>query len=341
MAINYADRKIFWGNELLVVADLVKGVDGAVTGENVQLVTGLVSVGEMEDQAETNNYPADDVPDHGQKKGATLLQGEITFIQVDQTVRQELLGEQKTANGLGYSPTGNYKTKCVQYLHKATKRSAVDGTVEEGYMITLYPNLTATGNATKESETDSVDGVDPIQWTVPVQATASDKYLNNGVKVPSIEYEIWGEQAKAFMAKMEESLFIMFPDTVIEGGVVVPDAPTNAVGKFETNGDITVTFDKVTINGTDAGAYLTHYGDANQTNPTDLTKMGYTEGTTWTLKASDVPALEVGDTINIQVQAYKEKGVGATDVEKARYLHDGEFTGSAWSLPPIQLTKEA
>ena len=224
MAINYADRKIFWGNELLLVADLVKSGE-TVTAENVQLVTGLVSVGEMEDQAETSNYPADDVPDHGQKKGATLLQGEMTFIQVDQTVRQELLGEQKTANGLGWSPTGQYKSKVVQYLHKATKRSALDGSVEEGYLITLYPNLTPTGNASKESETDSVDGVDPIQWTLPVQATASDKYLNNGYKVPSIEYEIWGEQAKKFMEKMEASLFIMFPDTVIDGGkaLVAPE----------------------------------------------------------------------------------------------------------------------
>lgn len=224
MAINYADRKIYWGNELMVMADLVIDTDGKVKDQNAQLVTGLVSVGAMEDQAETTNYPADDVPDHGQKKGATLLQGEIVFIQTDQTVRQEMLGEEKTANGLGWSPTGNYKSKAVQYLHKAQRRKAIDGTVEEGYMITLYPNMTATGEATKESETDSTDGVDPIQWTVPVQATASDKYLNNGKKVPSIEYEVWGDQAKAFMAKMEEALFIMFPDTVIgtQGSLTAP-----------------------------------------------------------------------------------------------------------------------
>ena len=215
MAINYADRKIFWGNELMVVADLATDTQGKVTAQNPQLVTGLVSVGSMEDQAETTNYPADDVPDHGQKKGATLLQGEIVFIQTDQTVRQEMLGEEKTANGLGWSPTGNYKSKAVQYLHKAQRRNASTGEIEEGYMITLFPNMTARGEATKESETDSTDGVDPIQWTVPVQATASDKYLNNGKKVPSIEYEVWGEQAKAFMTKMEEALFIMFPDTVI------------------------------------------------------------------------------------------------------------------------------
>lgn len=225
MAINYSDRKIFWGNELMVMADLVTDSQGKVTDQNAQLVTGLVSVGSMEDQAETTSYPADDVPDHGQKKGATLLQGEIVFIQTDQTVRQEMLGEEKTANGLGWSPTGNYKSKAVQYLHKAQRRNALTGQVEEGYMITLYPNMTATGEAKKESETDSTDGVDPIQWTVPVQATASDKYLNNGKKVPSIEYEVWGDQAKAFMTKMEQGLFIMFPDTVI-GTPATLTAPT-------------------------------------------------------------------------------------------------------------------
>lgn len=266
MAINYADRKIFWGNELMLVADLVKDEDGTVKDQNVQLVTGLVSVGAMEDQAETANYPADDVPDHGQKKGATLLQGEIVFIQTDQTVRQEMLGEQKTANGLGWSPTGNYKSKAVQYLHKAQKRNSLTGEIEEGYMITLYPNMTATGEATKESETDSTDGVDPIQWTVPVQATAGDKYLNAGKKVPSIEYEVWGEQAKAFMKKMEEGLFIMFPDTVIgtQGTLTAPtiaDVETATTGgndgtlvipstlKNQDNLDVSVTYTIKTASG--------------------------------------------------------------------------------------------
>ena len=100
MAINYADRKIFWGNKLMITADLILNQEGKIVDQNAQLVTGLVSVGAMEDQAETTNYPADDVPDHGQKKGATLLQGEVVFIQADQTVRQEMLGEKKTANGL-------------------------------------------------------------------------------------------------------------------------------------------------------------------------------------------------------------------------------------------------
>lgn len=226
MKVNYSDRKIFWGNELLILADITLDEQKKIVPSNIKLVTGLVSVGSMEDQAETTNYPADDVPDHGFKKGATLLQGEMVFIQTDQELREDLLGWKKTENGLGWSPTGNFKTKLVQYLIKGRKRNVNTGIVEDGWKIILYPQLTPTAEPTFESETDSVDGVDPIQWTFAVQATASDVYTNAGTKVPFIEYEIWGDQAKAFEAKMEESLFIMLPDTILEGGEVVPTAIT-------------------------------------------------------------------------------------------------------------------
>lgn len=66
--------------------------------------------------------------------------------------------------------------------------------------------------------------------------------------------------------------------------------------------------------------------------------MGYSETTSWTLATGEVPELTSGQKIYCYVQAYYEKGVGDTPVEKARYLHDGEFTGSAWSEPVI-LTK--
>lgn len=222
MKVNYSDRKIFWGNELLILADIALDEQKKIVPSNIKLVTGLVSVGSMEDQAETTNYPADDVPDHGFKKGATLLQGEMVFIQTDQELREDLLGWKKTANGLGWSPTGNFKTKLVQYLIKGRKRNLNTGIVEDGWKIILYPQLTPTAEPTFESETDSVDGVDPIQWTFSVQATASDVYTNDGTKVPFIEYEIWGEQAKNFEKKMEEELFIMLPDTVIDGGETAP-----------------------------------------------------------------------------------------------------------------------
>ena len=236
MKLDYNSREIFFGNEALIVADMAKGSNGKPEFTNHKIVTGLVSVGEMEDQAETNSYPADDVPDHGVKKGATLLQGEMVFIQTDQALKEDILGQQRTANGLGWSPTGNWKTKCVQYLIKGRKRDKVTGEFIDGYRVVVYPNLRPTAEPTKESETDSVDGVDPIQWTLAVQATDSDIYLNGDKKVPAIEYEIWGEQAKDFATKMESGLFIMQPDTVLAGAVtlvapVIPNVTTATKGQ--------------------------------------------------------------------------------------------------------------
>ena len=236
MKLDYNSREIFFGNEALIVADMAKGSNGKPEFTNHKIVTGLVSVGSMEDQAETNNYPADDVPDHGVKKGATLLQGEMVFIQTDQALKEDILGQQRTANGLGWSPTGNWKTKCVQYLIKGRKRDKVTGEFIDGYRVVVYPKLKPTAEPTKESETDSVDGVDPIQWTLAVQATESDIYLNNGKNVAAIEYEIWGEQAKDFAKKMESGLFIMQPDTQLAGGVtlippVLPNVQTRTKGR--------------------------------------------------------------------------------------------------------------
>ena len=235
MKLDYNSREIFFGNEALIVADMAKGSNGKPEFTNHKIVTGLVSVGEMEDQAETNSYPADDVPDHGVKKGPTLLQGEMVFIQTDQALKEDILGQQRTANGLGWSPTGNWKTKCVQYLIKGRKRDKVTGEFIDGYRVVVYPNLRPTAEATKESETDSVDGVDPIQWTLAVQATESDIYLNGDKKVPAIEYEIWGDQAKDFANKMEAGLFIMQPDTVLAGAItlvapVIPNVTTATKG---------------------------------------------------------------------------------------------------------------
>ncbi|MGD8260508.1 phage tail tube protein [Lactobacillus jensenii] len=235
MKLDYNSREIFFGNEALIVADIAKGRNGKPVFTNHKIVTGLVSVGEMEDQAETNSYPADDVPDHGVKKGSTLLQGEMVFIQTDQALKEDILGQQRTENGLGWSPTGNWKTKCVQYLIKGRKRDKATGEFIDGYRVVVYPNLRPTAEAKKESETDSVDGVDPIQWTLAVQATDSDIYLNNGKKVPAIEYEIWGEQAKDFAKKMESGLFIMQPDTELAGAItlvapVIPNVTTATKG---------------------------------------------------------------------------------------------------------------
>ena len=112
--------------------------------------------------------------------------------------------------------------------------------------------MTPTAEPTKETETDSVDGVDPIQWTLAVQATDSPLYKVANAGKPFAEYEVWGEQAVKFAEKMESELFIMMPDTEIEGGTPTLVAPepltaTSATADIPTtlknsnNEDVTVT----------------------------------------------------------------------------------------------------
>ena len=213
--LKYGERKIFWGNEGLLVTKL-DNTGAKPVATNIKLVTGLVSVGEMEDQAETSNFAADDISDHGSKKGATLLQGEMVFMQLDQGVAEDLMGQVKSENGLGYISTGNYSDFIVQYVNKARKKTA-DGVVN-GYKINVYPSLKATADAGGESETDSSDGVDPIQYTLPVSATGTTAYRSQGKTPASVSYEVWGDQAIEFEKMMNSELFIMFPDTVIPTG---------------------------------------------------------------------------------------------------------------------------
>lgn len=109
-----------------------------------------------------------------------------------------------------------------------------------------------------------------------------------------------------------------------------PNAPQSLTGVVETDGSVKLNWDKV--NG--AKSYLIHYANANETDPHKATFMGYSETNSWTLAAKDVPAHVAGDKISFYVQSYKEVAPsGTTDVEKAAALHDGPFTGSAWSTP--------
>lgn len=116
-----------------------------------------------------------------------------------------------------------------------------------------------------------------------------------------------------------------------------PAKPQNVTGVINGDGSITVNWDKVE----GALSYLTHYGDANKEAPSELKYMGYSEMNSWTLAAENVPELQTGEFITITVQTYNVKAPGdiGTEVEKAAYLHDGPFTGSAWSTA-ITLTKE-
>ena len=116
-----------------------------------------------------------------------------------------------------------------------------------------------------------------------------------------------------------------------------PAKPQNVTGVINGDGSITINWDKVE----GALSYLTHYGDANQGSPSELKYMGYSETNSWTLAAENVPELQTGEFITITVQTYNVKAPGdiATEVEKAAYLHDGPFTGSAWSTA-VTLTKK-
>ncbi|EPF4429086.1 fibronectin type III domain-containing protein [Escherichia coli] len=113
-----------------------------------------------------------------------------------------------------------------------------------------------------------------------------------------------------------------------------PNTPRNVTGVFNSDGSVSLSWDPVL----GAKSYIPHYTDANQSDPHDANKMGYTETNSWTLSAEDMPQLETDDEIRFYIQTYNEVGEGSNDIEKARYLHDGPFTGSAWS-EPIILTK--
>lgn len=110
-----------------------------------------------------------------------------------------------------------------------------------------------------------------------------------------------------------------------------PKTPQNVTGVKKSNGDIEISYD----NDPKALAHLIHYGDANATDKHSFTYMGYSTTNKFTLKAADIPVGAVtGDKIPFCVQAYDVVAPsGTTDVEKARALHDGPFTGSAWSAP--------
>ena len=110
-----------------------------------------------------------------------------------------------------------------------------------------------------------------------------------------------------------------------------PKAPLNPTGNFNGDGSISVSFDSVD----GAKSYVIHYANANESDPHDAKMMGYSETNSWTLASENVPVLSEGDKIYIYVQTYNDLGIGADEIEKARYLHDGDFLGSAWSEPIV------
>ncbi|MDG6113748.1 fibronectin type III domain-containing protein [Lactococcus formosensis] len=116
---------------------------------------------------------------------------------------------------------------------------------------------------------------------------------------------------------------------------ILPASPQNVTGAINSDGSVKLEWNAVS----EAQAYIVHYGNANQSDPHDAIFMGYTESNTWTLALENVPELQTGDKIYFYVQAYKQKGQGSTEVEKARYLHDGDFIGSSWSDVTVLIKK--
>lgn len=107
---------------------------------------------------------------------------------------------------------------------------------------------------------------------------------------------------------------------------------TGVTSSIEDDGDIKLEWDDT--DGPLPASFIIHYGNPNTTDPHDAIYMGYKEkvnGNTWTLHKADFPVgTKAGDKIPFYVQAYNEVGVGATNVDKARDLHDNHL-GSEWS----------
>ncbi|WP_054639840.1 hypothetical protein [Lactococcus fujiensis] len=106
--LKYGNRSITWGNEALITADYDRTGE---TFKNIELITGMVKAKAMEDKGSVTNYPADDMADHGSKRGASILEGELTLIQADPTFKVSMLGHIESENGFGTVPTGNYPKK--------------------------------------------------------------------------------------------------------------------------------------------------------------------------------------------------------------------------------------
>lgn len=106
-----------------------------------------------------------------------------------------------------------------------------------------------------------------------------------------------------------------------------PPAPTGVVNNSSTATELKINWTAVP----NAKAYVIHYIDKSTTNPSELTLMGYSETPNWSLTSAAHGSAITGKKFTVTVQTYDELGVGSTPVEKAAYLHDGNFLGSPWS----------
>lgn len=198
--IDYKQRELFHGNQLLTIGTLT----AANTISDVFIGTGLVSVSAMEDDADIQNFAADDVADHATIAGASLLKGTLKFIQLDPDVRIKFFGQDTTASGAGYANSGVYPKRAVQYVTLGQTR---DG--NKAAMVTVYPSMSLTGKPTKSTETDSSDKPTAVNWEAKVQAGGSEYYTTkNGVKAPEFEYMFYGDDVDKVIADIKKGTIV-------------------------------------------------------------------------------------------------------------------------------------
>lgn len=196
------DLKVtFHGNKSLIIGGLKD--DGTV--ENPVWGTGLVSMDAMENTSESKAQYADDEV-WTMTAGAPLLQGSVTFMQMNDDLRTDFFGQQKVTATIGetaltgYGDTGAYPQRILEYLIEGTATSKTDGSVQAAALLTVYPNAQVTSTPTKESETDT-DDISVVNWTAKIQATATDKFIVNGKKLPAVEFQIVGDAEVAALKK--------------------------------------------------------------------------------------------------------------------------------------------
>ena len=203
MVFQYKDREMFHGNQRLLIAKLT----GINETTDVVYGTGLVSVSSMEDDAEVNNFAADDVPDHASVAGASLLKGTLSFMQLNPDVRVNFFGQDTTTNGKGCTSTGVYPQRLVQYASIGSTKTG-----KKKLLVTVYPNMSVTGKPSKSTETDSSDTPTAIKWEASVQASGSDFYLTStGYRAAEFVYIFEGEEVDAVLEYIDG------------GGIITPN----------------------------------------------------------------------------------------------------------------------
>jgi hypothetical protein len=190
-------RDVTRGDKYLQIGDL------DVTGEvpsvsNVIKIIGMTAMSAMENQAEASYTPADDVPDHDSSSGTALYEGSFTLLQEDENVATAFLGFVRQ-DGVLYQ-TENFPKKVMQHVRTITRRNKATNTVEKGYRIITYYNISVKTANEPESETNSSDGVDPINYEYSLVATGAEAIKVGGVAMVRGIMNVFGTEKDDYEA---------------------------------------------------------------------------------------------------------------------------------------------